>query len=143
MENDIMMLQSIREATQMGRFGIQSVIDETCNRSLRSALRSQLSEYSRIFNEADTLLRDRGAERRDIGAMAKLGAFMGSKMKVRTSQDPSAAIAKLLVQGNTRGMIKSMNNIRSMGILDPKVSCLSSRLLQTEQANIDQMKPYL
>lgn len=143
MENDIMMLQSIRKASQMGRFGIQSVINETCNRSLRGALRSQLSEYSQIFSEADTLLRDRGAERRDIGAMAKLGAFMTSKMKVRTREDATAAIAEMLIQGNTRGMIKSMNNIRSMGILDPKVSCLSGRLLQTEQANIDQMKPFL
>ena len=36
-----------------------------------------------------------------------------------------------------------MHNIRMMGLLDPKVSGLSNRLLQTEQANIDQMKGFL
>ena len=42
-------------------------------------------------------------------------------------------IAEMLVQGNTRGMVKSMQNLRAMGVLDPKVSSLSTRLLQTEQ----------
>ena len=143
MENDISMLQSVRKATQMGRYGIQSVINETCSRSLRGALRSQLSEYNQLFTEADTLLKERGAQRKNVNPMAKLGAFMNAKMKVRSSLDPTSAIAEMLVQGNTRGMIKSMNNIRTMGVLDPKVSCLSGSLLQTEQANIDQMKQYL
>ena len=143
MENDITMLQSIRKATQMGQYGIESVINETSSRSLRGALRSQLSEYHRIFTEADILLKDRGAERKDVSPMARLGAFMTSKMKVRSREDPTSAIAEMLVQGNTRGMIKSMNNIRTMGVLDPKISSLSNRLLQTEQANIDQMKQYL
>ena len=143
MENDIAMLQSVRKAAQMGRYGIETVVNETCSRTLRGALRSQLSEYDRMFSEADTLLKERGAERKNISPMAKLGAFMTAKMRVRSREDPTAAIAEMVVQGNTRGMIKSMNNIRSMGVLDPKVSCLSGRLLQTEQANIDQMKQFL
>ena len=48
-----------------------------------------------------------------------------------------------MLQGNTRGMIKSIHNSRTMETLDPKVSALSNRLLQTEQANIDQMKRFL
>ena len=68
---------------------------------------------------------------------------MTSKMRIRSSADPTSKIAELMLQGNTRGMIKSMHNIRTMGILDPKISSLSNRLLQTEQANIDQMKQFL
>ena len=49
----------------------------------------------------------------------------------------------MMLQGNTRGMIKSMQNLRTMGVLDPKVSTLSRRLLQTEQANCNQMKQFL
>ena len=33
--------------------------------------------------------------------------------------------------------------VRAMGVLDPKVSSLSTRLLQTEQANIEEMKHFL
>ena len=143
MENDIPMLQSIRKATQMGCYGIDSVMDETLNRPFRNALKSQYKEYEEMFHEADRLLRDRGAEPKNVSPFAKLGSSMSSKMRVRTSAEPTAKIAELMLQGNTRGMIKSMHNIRTMGVLDPKVSSLSNRLLQTEQANIDQMKQFL
>ena len=143
MENDIPMLQSIRKATQMGCHGIDTIMDETLNRPFRNALKSQYKEYEEMFHEADRLLRERGAEPKNVNPLAKLGSAMSSKMKVRTSSEPTEKIAELMVQGNTRGMIKSMHNIRTMGVLDPKVSCLSNRLLQTEQANIDQMKQFL
>lgn len=143
LQHDISMLNSIRKTTQMGCYGIQTVFDETANRDFRNALSSQLREYERIYNEADTLLRDRGGKAKNVNPLAKFGSAMSSKMRVRASQDPTAKIAELMLQGNTRGMIKSMHNIRTMGVLDPKVSSLSNRLLQTEQANIDQMKQYL
>jgi len=142
-ENDIPMLQEIRKTTQMGCYGIQTVMDETLNRPFRNALRSQMNEYEEIFNEADRLLKERGAEPKNINFLARYGSAMSSKMRVRASNEPTAKIAELMLQGNTRGMIKSMHNIRTMGVLDPKVSCLSNRLLQTEQNNIDQMKQYL
>lgn len=143
LENDIPMLQTIRKTTQMGCYGIETVIGETLNRNFRSALRSQQSEYEKIFREADRMLKERGAEPKDVHPVARYGSAMMSKMQVRLSGDPTAKIAALMLQGNTRGMMKSMHNIRTMGALDPRVAGLSSQLLQTEQDNIEQMKPYL
>lgn len=143
LENDVAMLNSIRQATQMGCYGIKVVMNETANRDFRAALRQQHAEYEEIYSEADRLLRERGGKVRDIHPLAKYGSAMSSKMRIRSSVDPTAKIAELMLQGNTRGMIKSMHNIRTMGVLDPKVSSLSNRLMQTEQANIDQMKQYL
>ena len=48
-----------------------------------------------------------------------------------------------MVQGNTRGMLKSLHNLRTLDAVDPKISSLSTRLLQTEQANIDEMMRFL
>lgn len=143
MQNDTNMLNAIRQTTKMGSYGIQCVIDETASRPFRSALRSQLEEYDAIYNEADRLLRERGGKVKNVNPIAKYGAAMSSKMRVRASADPTGKIAELMLQGNTRGMIKSIHNIRTMGVLDPKISSLSNRLLQTEQANIDEMKQYL
>ena len=61
MEQDISMLNSIRKATQMGCYGIQSVLDETDDRAIRKELNSQYREYSLIFNQADLLLQERGS----------------------------------------------------------------------------------
>ncbi len=143
MQNDISMLNSIRKTTQMGCYGIQTVLDETEDHEIQEALRSQLAEYENIYSEADRLLREREGRVKNISPLARYGSAMSAKMKVRMSDDPTSKIAELMLQGNTRGMIKSVQNIRSMGLLDPKVSGLSNRLLQTEQANIDQMKGFL
>lgn len=143
MQNDISMLNSIRKTTQMGCYGIQAVLDETEDHEIQEALRSQLAEYENIYSEADRLLREREGRVKNISPLARYGSAMSAKMKVRMSDDPTSKIAELMLQGNTRGMIKSVQNIRSMGLLDPKVSGLSNRLLQTEQANIDQMKGFL
>lgn len=143
MQNDISMLNSIRKTTQMGCYGIQTVLDETEDHEIQEALRSQLAEYENIYSEADRLLREREGRVKNVSPLARYCSAMSAKMKVRMSDDPTSKIAELMLQGNTRGMIKSVQNIRSMGLLDPKVSGLSNRLLQTEQANIDQMKGFL
>lgn len=143
MENDVSMLNSIRQTTSMGCHGIEAVMNETMNREFRGELKQQLAEYEALYGEADRLLRERGGKVRETPPLAKYGALLSSKLRVRTSVNPTAKIAEMLLQGNTRGMIKSMHNIRTMGVLDPKVSSLSKRLLQTEQGNIDSMKKYL
>ena len=137
------MLNSIRKTTQMGCIGINAVLNETRNQEFQEALRSQLREYDEIYNEADRLLRERGGQVKSVHPLVKQSSVLSSRLRVRASEDTTSKIAELMLQGNTRGMIKSMHNIRTMGILDPKVSSLSNRLLQTEQANIDQMKQYL
>ena len=143
MENDMNMLNSIRKTTQMGCIGINAVLNETRNQEFQEALRSQLREFDEIYNEADRLLRERGGQVKSVHPLVKQSSVLSSRLRVRASEDTTSKIAELMLQGNTRGMIKSMHNIRTMGILDPKVSSLSNRLLQTEQANIDQMKQYL
>ena len=137
------MLNAIRQTTEMGCYGIKSVLNETANREFRGALRAQYDEYAQIYEEADRLIRERGGRIKDLNPMAKYGSAMTSKMRVRASIDPTAKIAELMLQGNTRGMIKSMHNIRTMANLEPQVASLSRRLLQTEQNNINQMKHYL
>ena len=143
MGNETEMLNSIRKATQMGCYGIEAVMDETINREFRGALRSQYKEYEEIYEEADRLLNERGGTAKSINPLARYSNALTSKMRVRSSVDPTAKIAELMLQGNTRGMIKSLHNIRTMGYLEPKVATLPRRLLQTEQANINQMKQFL
>ena len=143
MTNDVDMLNSIRKATEMGIHGIRTVMEETTDLRLCHELQSQMTEYEKIYDEADNLLKDRGGKEEKVGTMAKLGSSMSAKMKIRMAKNPSAKVAELMLQGNTKGMIKSIHNNRTMGIIDPKVSSLSHRLLQTEQANIDNLKAFL
>lgn len=143
MDNDILMLNSIRQTTQLSCHEIHCVMDETLDQELRNDLRSQLQEYHSIYAEADRLLRRREAEKKNIRSLRKYSSGLSAMLQVRASVDPSAKIASLLLQKNTRNMTKSISDLRSLGTLDPKVSSLSKRLLQTEQANMDRLKRYL
>ena len=137
------MLNSIRRSAQLSCHEIHAVMDETLNQELRGTLRAQLQEYHSIYAEADRLLRQREAEKKNVSPFVKYPSGLSAKLLVRASVDPGAKIASLLLQKNARNMSKSIHNLRSLGTLDPKVSSLSMHLLQTEQANMDQLKDYL
>ena len=142
MGNEISMLNSIRRTTQMGCYGIEVVLDETVNRKFRNALREQHKEYEEIFEEADRLLNERGGKVKDINPFTKYGSAVSSVLRVRASADPTAKIAEMMVQGNTKGMIKSYRARRQCAD-DAQVRALSEKLLQTELHNVEQMKKFL
>lgn len=58
--------------------------------------------------------------------------------------DPSASkIAEMMIQGNTMGMTQSLRNLNDYPGKDERVRDLASKLLRTEEANIEQMKKFL
>ena len=115
MQNEIEMLRSIRQSTEMGCSGIRAVLPEAQNPAMQSALRSQWKEYDSIYAEADRLLRERGVRLSGVNPLAKYGSMLTAKLRVRSSRNTTARIAEMLVQGNTRGMVKSMQNLRRAG----------------------------
>ncbi len=143
MHKDCEMLNEIRKITQMGCFGIRAVLPESSDLSLTKTLQTQLAEYESIGKEADALLRAHGGKEKNLPPPLKFANAMTSKLRTRMADDPNGKIAEMMLQGNTRGMVKSIRTGRTLPTLDPKVSSLSARLLQTEQKNIDRMKQYL
>ena len=142
MNQDTQMLQQICKSTQMGQSGIRSVMERAKEPAMKRALASQLREYDAIHSQADRLLRDRGESAQRIPAFTLSMSRMGAQMQLAMDRT-SSKIAEMMIEGNTKGMVKSMRQNRALHALDPKVSSLSNRLLQTELANIEQMKPFL
>lgn len=135
-------LNSIIETTQMGRSGIQTVLDRQMNPALYQALISQLKEYEGIESGAKRLLKDRKLP----APKGKTAQIPGAKMMARArlaTGNANSKIAGMMIQGNTRGMILGLRNMHQYSQADPDVSVLAQRLLDTETANIRQMKPYL
>ena len=52
-------------------------------------------------------------------------------------------IAGMMIQGNTRGMIKGLKNVHQFNRNDEQVNALSQKLLDCETANIRQMQSFL
>ena len=60
-----------------------------------------------------------------------------------TGRNTDSKIAGMMIQGNTRGMIKGLKNIHQFGGQDEQIHILSQKLLDCETANIRQMQGYL
>lgn len=140
--DDQKMLNEIRKGTDMGIVGIDCVIDAIENVEVRNVLDEQRTEYRRIYREADTLLENRGGKKQNLSPLAKYGAIMASKMK-QTINSSAARVAEMMIEGNTKGLIKSYRCRRELHPADPKTRNLAEKLLQTEVHNIEQMKQFL
>lgn len=141
MKDDCTLLNHIRQTTEMGVDGINSVM-QYADGSFRQALQQQRTEYNRLHQSADELLRKHNGRPEDLGSFAKWSSELSSGLK--TMMDSSQSnIAKMMIQGNTMGVTKSMQTMRECTVSDHAVTSLANKLLATEQANIDQMKTFL
>lgn len=135
-------LSSILKTTQMGQIGIRSVLDTTMRPNLRDALESQLREYDSIETEAHSIATQRGWEVKELDPAVRFLADRMTRMQLG-GRNTDSKIAGMMIQGNTRGMIKGLKNIHQFTGQDDRVRILSQKLLDCENANIRQMQTFL
>ena len=135
-------LSSILKTTQMGQVGIRSILDTSMRPGLRKALESQLQEYASIENEAHAIASQRGWELPELDPGARFMSEMMTRAKLAHGNADSK-IAGMMIQGNTRGMILSLKNMRRCDCPDPQVADLSQKLLDTEKNNIVSMQGFV
>lgn len=142
MKNNKELLTSILKTTQMGQIGIRSVLDTSMRPGLRKALESQLHEYDSIETEAHQIATQRGWELSEVDPAVRLMTDMMTRMRLN-GRNSDSKIAGMMINGNTRGMIKGLKNIHQYAGQDEQVGILSQKLLDCETANIRQMQGFL
>ena len=135
-------LSSIIQTAQMGQIGIRSVLNAPLRTNLKSALRSQLREYDTIEREALQLAQSKGWTLKELNPAVKHMANMMTKTKLSYG-DRNSKAAALMIQGNTRGIIKGYKNLNQFAVPDERIAALSRKLLDCEKENIQQMQGYL
>lgn len=136
------LLSSVLKTSQMGQIGIRSLLNRPVGCSMQKALRSQLDEYSMIEQEAHRLAESRGWELEQLNPAIKYMANMMTRAQISLDRSDSKAAA-MMIQGNTRGMIKGFKNLNSFNHSDQRVADLTQKLLSFEEANIRQMQGFL
>lgn len=136
------LLFSVLKTAQMGQIGIRSVMDKAVRTEFKGVLRSQLSEYDAIEREAYAIAASRGWDPETLDPAAKRMAAVMSKVRLQ-GQDRDSKIAAMMINGNTRGMIKSLKSLHRYAGTDDRVTTLSQRLLDCERANIIQMQGFI
>ena len=135
-------LSSLLKTTQMGQVGIRSVENAANGEQLKKALSSQLQEYNEIEQETYALAKQRGWKLSELNPLARTMADMASRSKLMYNKNDSK-IAEMMVQGNTRGVIKSLKNLHRYHQNDGQVTAMAQKLLDCENNNIKQMEGFL
>lgn len=142
MKNSREILTSVLKTTQMGQIGIRSVLDTSMRPGLRKALESQLREYDSIETEAHSIATQRGWDMDELAPSVRVWSNLMTRMKLG-GRNTDSKIADMMIQGNTRGMIKGLKTLHQFGQQDEQINTLSQKLLDCETANIRQMQGYL
>ena len=142
MKNNKELLSSVLKTTQMGQVGIRSVLDTTMRPGLRKALESQLREYDSIETEAHSIASQRGWEVRELDPAVRFLSDMAVGVKL-DGRDTDSKIAGMMIQGNTKGMVKGLKDLHRFASSDEQIQILSQKLLDCETANIRQMQDFL
>ena len=136
------LLASALKTTQMGQTGIRSVDTLPLRSDLMTALHVQLKEYDEFEKKTLALAEKKGWVLDDLHPMVKAMAKATTRTKLAYGNVDSKTAA-MMIQGNTRGMIKGLRNLHACDPVDPEVKTLCQNLLDCEKDNIKQMQGYL
>ena len=135
-------LSSILKTTQMGQIGIRSILKSPLRTELRTELNSQLKEYDTIEQEAHGIALSRGWELKELNPAIKGMTNMMTRSQLSFGDMDSKAAA-MMIQGNTRGIIKGYKNINQFAETDKQVADLAHKLIDFEQVNNQQLQGFL
>lgn len=126
----------------MGQVGIRAVTNHVTRADLKTALLDQLKEYDTIEREANEIASLRGWDLKNLDPMAKIMSQMYTRANLSYGNVDSK-VAAMMIQGNTRGMIKGLKNMHHCKDSDSRIKTISQKLLDCEAANIKQMQGFV
>lgn len=135
-------LSSILKTTQMGQIGIRSILNEPLQPSLRTELKNQLHEYDAIEQDAHRIAKARNWELKELNPAIKGMTNMMTHTRLSYGELDSKAAA-MMIQGNTRGIIKGFKNLNQFSSDDQQVNALAQRLIDIEEANNQHLQRFL
>ena len=136
------LLSSALKTTQMGQIGIRSIMKSEISPQLYTALKSQLKEYDAIEQQAHAITARNNWKVSELDPSLKIMTDMMTRTRLKFGNTTSKAAA-MMIQGNTRGLIKGLKNLHRYNCSDTDVTELTQRPLKCEKENIRQMQGFV
>ena len=136
------LLNSVLKTAQMGRFGIETVMEKAVKPALKQELKSQKDQYDSIENQAHKLANTRGWELQGLSAPLRYMSSVMGRISVIGS-DTDSKIAGMLINGNTKGLIKGVKYLNRSAKCDTEIVSLAQDLVNKEQQNIQKSQLFL
>ncbi len=138
---NIKFLNLIYQNAEMGLFGIDTVIKKVENETIAKIIHEQKREYEEILADAKKILIKYGAKEEEISKLKELSSK--AMASVMTMGKSDKEIAKLMMEGNQKGVLEITSELNNYVGDDEEIINLAKRLLATEEHNREEFKKYL
>ena len=138
---NIKFLNLIYQNAQMGLIGIDTVIKKVESEKLAKLIGEQQEEYERFLEDARKILIKYGAKEEEISKLKEISSK--AMAEVMTMNKTDQDIAKLMMEGNQKGVLEITAELNEYEGDDEEILDLAHRLLVTEEHNREEFKPYL
>ncbi len=142
MSEEVEFLQYIYKNAEMGVIGIDNIIIKVKDEQFEKLLNDQKKEYQNICSETEDVLKKYGKQNEEVGVVAKVSTKVMSEMTL-LKENTTQAIAKMMVEGTNKGIVEIVEKINSYSNSDAEITVLATKLKNTLEKNIDDLKKYL
>ena len=139
---EVEFLQFIYKNAEMGVIGINDIVSKVKDEKFEKVLNEQKNEYQNICKESEDVLKKYGKHNEEIGIMAKVSSKVMSEISM-LKDDSEKNIAKMMVEGTNKGIIEITEKLNLYENMDPEIIVLATKLKNTLEKNIDELKKYL
>ena len=142
MDGNAELLNYVYQNSKMGEETIRHLGEITHDNEFRKHLYLQRKEYQNINKLASRMLHEHGHDEKDLGALEKAMVYMNIEVKTAVDNSPGH-LAEMMMNGSTMGIIEATKNLNKYAGADREVLSLAKKLVRTEEANVEHLKPYL
>ena len=138
---NIKFLNLIYQNAEMGIIGIDTVIKKIENEKIAKLVQEQRKEYEQFLDDAKKILLKYGAKEEEISKLKNLSSK--AMANVMTMGKSDKEIAKLMMEGNQKGVLEITAELNEYEGRDEEILDLAHKLLATEEHNREEFKEYL
>ena len=125
----------------MGLIGIDAVIKKVESEKIAKLIKEQRKEYVQFLDDAKKILLKYGAKEEEISKLKNLSSK--AMANVMTMGKSDKEIAKLMMEGNQKGVLEITAELNEYEGSDEEILDLAHKLLATEEHNREEFKEYL
>lgn len=138
----VALLKEIYQNARTAIDAIQVLLAKSTSAHFTDSLRSQVSQYHEIADEAAMQLRGFRELPADNPIFERIGMWASVQMSTVTNKNPGH-MAEIMINGSTMGVIEMTKYLHANHNVDPAARALAHKLISTEQHNINMMKNFL
>lgn len=139
--SNIKFLNLIYQNAEMGLIGIDVVIKKVESDKIAKLINEQKQEYQEFLEDAKKILIKYGAKEEEISKLKEISSK--AMAEVMTMGKTDKEIAKLMMEGNQKGVLEITAELNQYQGSDDEIIDLAKRLLATEEHNREEFKQYL